>query len=416
MAVPRVLLLTGTPPGSSGGGKIFLRDLCLSYPRGSISCFVVTQSNSRPVEPDLDWLPTASIPFPRQHGFAWPGPGFARLSRFLVRRYVHLIQVPALAARVAQSGRQRDVEMVWAVLNHPILISVTRRLVSTLSAPLVTTVWDPPERLLTHWEYDRFSRRIVLREFEKVLRMSVRCSVASEGMGDEYKKRYGIEPVVLIHGVHPSMRKPPAKELTGEKQFVIGFAGSLYARREWQALLSALSKADWQIEGHDVTVRFLGRNASFHAEGKVRIEYLGWRSFEETVELMSQVDVAYLPYWLDESYSLSVRVCFPNKLTAYLAAGRPVLFHGPEDSSPARFFRRFPVGLCCHSLEESEIIESLRRFITDREFYAAATQAGQVALDQELDLRVFRQRFATLIGVDEGALLPLPQCGFDSAQ
>jgi hypothetical protein len=141
------------------------------------------------------------------------------------------------------------------------------------------------------------------------------------------------------------------------------------------------------------------------------IEYLGWQSPEKTIELMSQVDVTYLPYWFDRSHSLSVRLCFPSKLTTYLAAGRPVLFHGPKDSSPAHFFSRFPVGLCCHSLEEPEIIESLRRFIIDRKFYALATQAGQAALDQELDLRVFRRRFATLIGIEEEELFSLSQYG-----
>ena len=139
----------------------------------------------------------------------------------------------------------------------------------------------------------------------------------------------------------------------------------------------------------------------------MHIEYLGWRSVEETVELMSQVDVTYLPYWFDKAYGLSVRLCFPNRLATYLAAGRPVLFHGPEDSSPARFLRRFPAGLCCHSLEEAKIIDSLRRLIIDREFYALATQACQAAREQELDLRVFRRRFAALIGIEEDELLPL---------
>jgi len=134
---------------------------------------------------------------------------------------------------------------------------------------------------------------------------------------------------------------------------------------------------------------------------------LGWHSVEETIDLMAGVDVTYLPYWFDESYRLPARLSFPTKLATYLASGRPVLFHGPEDSSPSKFFRRFPVGLCCHSLKESEIIECLHRFATDREFYAMATSAGQTALDQELDLRVFLKRFAMLIGIEESELLPI---------
>ena len=358
----------------------------------------------------LDWLPMVCAPYPHL-GVRRMGPCFAYLTGLLMRPYARLIRAPALVASAVQFGKQQGVEIVWAVLSHPILIENVRKITSMLGAQLITTIWDPPEYLAMNWGFGQLSRHNLLREFEKVLRMSVRCGVASEGMGEEYKKRYGIEPLVLIHGAHPGLRRPPAKKLTSEKQFIIGFAGSFYARREWQALLSALSKVNWQIEGREVTIRVL-TNSRFNPRGAKRhIEYLGWRSLEETVELMSQVDVTYLPYWFDESHNLSVRLCFPNKLTTYLAAGRPVLFHGPEDSSPARFFHRFPVGLCCHSLEEPEIIKSLKRFITDREFYALAARTSQAALDQELNLQVFRRRFAALMGIAEDELV-----SFDSAR
>jgi hypothetical protein len=246
-----------------------------------------------------------------------------------------------------------------------------------------------------------------MHEFEKVMSMSERCGVASEAMGEEYGNLYGVESVVMIHGVHPKLMKPPAKELTSDKLFTIGFIGAWYAKNEWLALLSALSSVNWQIEGRKVAIRVLSTDLSVRAHDEMNIEYLGWRSVAETVELLSQVDITYLPYWFDESYSLSVRLCFPNKLSTYLAAGRPVLFHGPKDSSPVRFFNRFPVGLSCHSLENTEIIESLRRFIVDVEFYSDATEAGQKAREQELNLQIFRSRFASLIGIEENDLLPL---------
>lgn len=407
MSVPCVLLLTGTVPGSIGVGGIFLRELCLSYPKDNICCFAVTLSNQSLISPDLDWLPIAYGRRPRDRGFQQLGRYSARLTSFPVQQYVKMTQLPALITQAVEFGRKHNVEMVWAVLNSPILINMARKVASSLGAELVTSIFDPPERLALDLRFDGLSRHILLQEFERVLRASVRCGVASEGMQDEYRERYGIKSVVLILGAHPNLRRPPAKEPNSDKQFIIGFAGSMYAGQPWQALLSALSSINWRIDGRDVIVRFMGPGIHAQAEGRAHIEYLGWRSHEETVRLMSQVDVAYLPYWFDEPHSLAVRLCFPGKLPTYLAAGRPVLFHGPQDSSPARFFHRFPVGICCHSLEESEIISSLRRFATDREFYALATQAGQTALDEELGLHVLRRHFAALIGIEESQLLPL---------
>jgi hypothetical protein len=304
-------------------------------------------------------------------------------------------------------GKGHGVELVWAVLDSVTQITIASRVASALGVRLVVTIWDPPEWLSIETGFDWFSRRNLLRDFDRELRSSSATSVASEQMAKEYGKRYGIKPIVLIHGLHPNMIKPPARELTSEKEFIIGFIGTLYAFDAWQALLSALSEVNWRIEGRNVIIRVLSGAIAVTSLDRMHIEYLGWRSIEETIELMSQVDVTYLPYWFDERHSLSVRLCFPNRLATYMAAGRPVLFHGPEDSSPAHFLRRFPAGLSCHSLESSVIIENLRRLVVDRELYANATQAGQSALNEELNLQVFRQRFAALIGIDESELIPM---------
>lgn len=408
MTVPRVLLLTGiTPPGAPMAAGHFLRDLCLSYPRDSICCFCITKPEWAQVPKELDWLPISYGIQPRERGIMFLPTYLMNLSAFLYWHYLKLVHARTMVTRAVKFGREHHVDVVVAILNTPTQIHNAPIIASKLGARLVAIVWDPPEFLSTAGGFDCYSRRSLLREFKKVLQRTDKCGVASEVMAEEYKNQYGIEPVVLIHSIHPDNMRPPAKEINSDKKFIIGFGGNLYARDEWQALLSALSEVNWQIEGHDVIVRVLCNTITFRAPSGMQIEYLGWRPLDESIEIMSQVDVAYLPYWFDKKYSLSVRLCFPNKLASYLAAGRPVLFHGPEVSSPARFLRRFPAGLCCHSLDHTKIIDSLRRFITDKEFYASATQAGQLALDQELNLHVFRRRFATLLGIEETDLLPM---------
>jgi len=427
MNVPRLLLLTGTPPSRAGVGGIFLNDLCLSYPTESISCFALPSLGYDASMENWNGFPIAFVHRPMEHGLVVPGRYVARLTglpqlecyisglvTFPLHQYIRNVHVPALTRHAVRFARQQRVELVWAVLNTPTLIYMAYRVAADLHVPLVVTVWDPPERFAVDLGLDPLTLRILLRDFKKTLHTAVRCSVASEGMQSDYNKRYDIESVVLIHGVHQKLRHPPAKQLTGEDRFIIGVAGSLYASREWQALLSALSSVNWCIDGRNVMLRVLGSGGLLQAKGKVRVEYLGWRSVKETIDLMSQVDVTYLPYWFDDRYSSSVRQCFPNKLTTYLAAGRPVLFHGPEDSSPAHFFHRFPVGLCCHSLEGSQIIRSLSRLATDHELYISAVQAGQRALDEELNQQVFMRRFAALIGVEEGALLSAREIAFSS--
>jgi len=407
MSVPRVLLLISWSPSSKHGGEVLLRTLLRHYPEKRLCCFALLPNCDGLNPMDLEGFPISCAPSPREGSIRRFGHLVAHLSSLVLHQYIRRIRLKSLIEQAVRIGRENKIEMVWAVLNRPTIIYMAESVASALGARLVTTVMDPPERLAVALGLDGLSRRYMLRAFAKVLHSSARCGVASETMKEEYRELHGVDPVVLIHGVHPDLVRPPSTELAGEDTFVIGLAGSIYAVREWESLLSALSSVNWCIGRREVIVRVLGSSMHLRTQGKMHVEYLGWRSVEETLDIVSRCDIAYVPYWFDESYSLAVRLSFPNKLATYLAAGRPVFYHGPEESSPARFFQRFPVGLCCHSLKEDDIIKTLSRFVADRDLYANAALQTQAAVGQELNLRVLLRRFAELIGISEADLLPL---------
>ena len=319
-------------------GGTFLRDLCDWYPHQSICCVAIGPPSVRSEDPSLDWLPVLYLETPRVQGFGRGGPLLNHLSGLLFRTHTNLRRVPAIVDRAVRFGREQPVSLVWAVLNTPTVIRCARAVALALDVPMVTTVWDPPERLIHEAGFDRLSRVSVLREFGKALRQSARCGVASDPMAEDYKERYDVTPVVLIHGLHSRHWRTPARVPSRNGQLVIGFAGSLYATDTWDALLAALGQAGWEIDGRSVRIRVLGKQMSFSLEEQAHIDYMGWKSLDETVEALSDVDISYLPYWFDESHSLSVRLCFPNKLSAYLAAGRPVFFMVPGTLPPAASF------------------------------------------------------------------------------
>ena len=102
--------------------------------------------------------------------------------------------------------------------------------------------------------------------------------------------------------------------------------------------------------------------------------------------------------------SAGVELSFPNKVSLYLAAGRPILFHGPERSTPTRFLERWPVGVPCHSLDPRVIAEALTVAATDAAFHTRVAAAIPQVLRAELGLHVFRRRFAEFVGVGECVL------------
>ena len=136
--------------------------------------------------------------------------------------------------------------------------------------------------------------------------------------------------------------------------------------------------------------------------------FLGWHSTTDALAILSQCDVCYVPYWFDDAFRPGVELSFPNKVSLYLAAGRPIFFHGPQESTPTRFLARWPVGVASHSLDGSEILAALNTAATDAAFHEAAADAIPRALRTELGMHVFRRRFAEFLGVDDAVLAAPP--------
>ena len=153
-------------------------------------------------------------------------------------------------------------------------------------------------------------------------------------------------------------------------------------------------------------VRVLAAGIDVRVTGPARIEFLGWHSTTDAVRILASCDICYVPYWFDEAFRPGVELSFPNKVSLYLAAGRPILYHGPRRGTPTRFLERWPVGVACHSLEVQPIVETLATAAIDETFHACAATAIPHVLREELGLHVFRRRFAEFLGVSEAVLAP----------
>jgi hypothetical protein len=419
-AVPRVLMLSsGVPGGGQNAGAIMLRELCWLYPKGYLSWYGLYGSGSGSSWPtsgvlpdDLGGVPFAVSRIPREclvnipERFAkrWPPFRYLKsLSAFTMHRYLRRFIVPRLVEEAVAFGRQQGTEMILAILNGPISIYMATKVASALKIPHITNVQDPPESFVLDLGLDRFTSRVLLKNFSHTLKSSLRCSTASEGMQAEYKRQYGVDSLILNQSANPIQWQPPAQyRQSGE--FVIGFAGNLYANQEWSALLKALSSVGWCIGGREIKIRVLSPYLDLRGTNAMRVEYLGWQPVDETLRLLAQTDVTYLPYWFDKDRELSVRQCFPGKLSTYLAAGRPVFYHGPEYASVAQFLQRYPAGYNCYSLDPARILEGVVRLMCDAQYYEDAVQAGQDALCNELGSEIFSGHLAQLFGIDREML------------
>ena len=400
----KILLLTDVPPCTEFSGSLLTRQLCQFLPSGSLVCYCPVNRCFSDVNPapelDLEFLRDTK---PREIVFGGKFKALTFLNELLSR----LIHIPRLVSRIARFGREHEVDRVWCILQGQTMIRLATQVSERLGVPLYTQLWDHPLWWLKENKIDAVNRKQILREFENALRTSAGCGAASEVMAAEFQHDYGVRATPLLASLDASHLDLPAPPARGQTEpLVIGMAGQLYAWAEWSVLIEALSAADWRIGGRDVRIWYLGRDLRAAAEYPEFIEHLGYRDQAETITLLSKCDVLYCPYFFDPAYEIIARTSFPSKLTSYLAAGKPVLFHGPRDSSPAAFLTKYDAGCNCSSLDPSELMMSLEEILFDEARTAALTANGKRAFRENLSTEHLKKQFCEFLDLDlvEGAV------------
>jgi glycosyltransferase involved in cell wall biosynthesis len=393
--VPKVLLLVNSPPWGSGTGEHYLRSLAGHLPQGALCRYSTIQGEARGGHEE--WLGFPSI----FSEFKFPALPVVSSLTYLRFRMGGLARL--LSSILAFSERERP-KLIWAVLSSPVMYLLAHRTAALLRIPLICSILDPPDYLIENLHLDPFVRKIVNEEFRLCMLASRRVAVMSEEMGKEYSRIYGAACTVIRSGVHPSLWAPERPMATDPKTLVIGFAGSLYAKNEWRALLRSFESVKGVLHGRKIKIKFVGHWPRLGVPRTPAVEYHKPVSPAEAIRLMSEVDLCYLPYWFDRRYARTAQLSFPSKLSAYVAAGRPVLYHGPTNSTPTQFLAKYEVGISCGSNDTAQLIRAIERCAWDRDFLRSYPAARFKALEEELGLEAVIRQFAMFLGVERSDL------------
>ena len=402
-----MLLVTGVAPGRGGVGREYLRAACRLLPADRVSVFSLDPEGPAAADPALSDVVIHHEPPLDERGGGVAGETHWRWLRHLNERRIERNEIPPLVEKIAAFGRERSAGCVWAPLHSPTTIRIAKPVAEALGVPLLVTVWDPPNDKLRQFGIGRRMRASLLRQFDATVRYARSCSAASDPMRDLYRRLYNTPTVTMILGApRPSGLRSPDEQGT----FRIGFAGSLYAAREFESLCAGLDAANWVLRGREVRLEMYGDHEKLAASRPGRIRSHGWCDPADTVRGLSVCDIAYLPYWFARRRREVVEVSFPGKLAAYAAARTPVLYHGPSYASPVRFLERHPMGRVCATLSAKEVRKALESMAEDGSWRTRARGACDRAYESELSADVFSCRFAEFLGVNVEDLLILDAC------
>lgn len=99
----------------------------------------------------------------------------------------------------------------------------------------------------------------------------------------------------------------------------------------------------------------------------------------------------------------------PSKVYGLLAAGRPILFIGPKDATPARIVERFGCGWHINCNDSSALTALLKYLVANRSEVAQAGERARQALVDHYDLPLGVERILRILGADQQSAISLHQ-------
>lgn len=399
----KTLLLTDIPPSSNLTAGIVTAQMCRFVPQGELAVFCVQNPHLHPVPyPDLAGIPIKTVRKPSELSRRQiRSVSIGRMGATAIEAYRRLALTPRLVREAVEYGRQQRVDSLWAVLQGQTMVRMARAVAARLNVPLRTQVWDPLEWWLRAHGVDPLSRALDLALFDRAIEGSVACAAASWAMAESYQAKYGTSCVKVIASLERTLGRRPEPELRMLKEVAIGMAGQFYAVQAWDELVQALNLAGWQVDGRKVVVRVLG-NQRPEGVPDQNLDFLGWKPQEEAVEILSQTcDILYCPYPFDPRMAEVARLSFPSKIPTYLAAGRPILFHGPDYAGPWRYLRERGAAYLCGTPEPTAVYNGLSRLVEDKAFYAATAKSAQDAFISDFTLEQMGKDVRQFLGYPE---------------
>jgi glycosyltransferase involved in cell wall biosynthesis len=394
----KILLLTDVPPCKQFSGALLTYHLCKTIPPENVVCVAVRNR-------DLSYISTAEdlsietkyFTKPRENTF-WFLNGKISVFTYFYERYNEFFQIPKLARQIINFGRQHNIDRIWCILQGQTMIRLAKMVALGLNLPLLSQVWDHPIWWMGHNQIDAFTSRRICKQYEDVLSMSAVCGAASFEMAHRIMKNSHVSSIPLVSCLpNEWARKPKKFPPQNKKNILFGFCGQTYADEAIDALINAIDTMNWKINERQVKLRYLGYHISLGGLYKRNVEFLGYRSQQETIDLLAECDLLLCPYITDPKYKSVAQTSFPAKLTTYMASGVPILFVGTPDSSPGLFLVENIAAYLPTDPSSEKIVECLQEIFSNKNQYESISKNASIAFHKYLTIEKQAELFSDFL-------------------
>ena len=391
---PNLLVISDILPEQTLGGSLVLFRLLGNYPSNKI--LVVGKSHGAPgvYPPRLD-----NVSYHNLH---------LSIPRYLLMRinpWWPIMMIPA------STGKISIVKKLISGFNPDAVLSVVCDFMCFLAAA-VARDFSIPLHLFCHddWSHQqtirhrRWTKQLGMTSCDWALRglfrqaASIQC--VSKGMVENYQKRYGVKPDLLIPcrgNDLPTFELDSKSKLCGQP--VIAYAGSIHY--PWIARsLNIFAELIGSQNGYlDV---YTPQNCFYSAVQWGLISkaarFKGFHSPDEFAKSVSATaNALVLPASFDPADRLDVSTLFPSKLVDYTAIGLPIITWGPEYSTAVRWVMEHPGSAeLVVNADGNGLLEAIVR-VCEPSYGARIGLAGKAAGDVAFNLDNCRKKFIGLL-------------------
>lgn len=248
----------------------------------------------------------------------------------------------------------------------------------------------------------QFETHLVNRFLEPFLLKGAKgIIVTNEYMENEYTRRYGVKSTV-IHNPY-SMQDlnilNKEKKIFDEKEINIVYTGAIYEAHydAFRNLIAAIKRLDRpEIKLH----LFTRRPASELEEVDISDQIVVYHEHvpqSEITEILKQADILFLPLAFDSPYPEVIKTSAPGKIGEYLAVGKPILVHAPEDTFISWYFKKNMCGIVVDKNDVIALSEAINNLIVDRRLQAEITKQAIKKAKEDFDVSVVRPNFVKMM-------------------
>jgi glycosyltransferase involved in cell wall biosynthesis len=340
---PVIVMARSFPPSIEAGGSVVLRNL---FGRIDPRDFVVVAGNLPPQDPVTRLnVPTAVVDiFPARYIY----------SRF---GFLFVPIVCMVAVLFALRYRPRHILALYPFDFFAIAAYWVACLLCLPYSIYLHDVWEEAQKSSI--------QKKIARLFEpRLVRQAKHVFVISDALREHFKKKYGVECIVVRHPIPFHIFLPKVRYDGASKNlYHIVYTGNV-SQLNCDTVRNLI---DSGRHIRDIPIQIDFCTAQTSAE---LARWLGITKKDRvTIQTVSSAEIPYIQQNADllfvgisfELNAMTANTVFPTKFTEYLCAGKPIIVHAPADSFLARFVREHE----CAYLVEKPDMERLCQAIVD---------------------------------------------------